>query len=157
MQPKKRGLILGKFYPPHHGHKYLIDTARPQVDELFVIICADSTQDIDPKLRKQWLEEIHPGLQVLILNQESFDITSAQAWVDETVKLLGFTPDIIFSSEEYGEEYARLAHCRHILVDKDRTVVNCSASQIRANPQKYLHFLEPVVQNYFLKAESARV
>ncbi|MDQ3754480.1 MAG: adenylyltransferase/cytidyltransferase family protein [Acidobacteriota bacterium] len=24
----RRGLIVGKFYPLHRGHKYLIDTAR---------------------------------------------------------------------------------------------------------------------------------
>lgn len=150
---KKRGLILGKFYPPHRGHKYLIETAQNQVDQLFVILCADSTQDISPELRKQWLQDIHPRVTFLVLDQGGFDVTKAQEWVDQTVKLLGFTPDVIFSSEDYGEEYAQLAGCEHIMIDKDRTVVNCSASQIRSNPEKYLHFLEPVVRAYFRKGQ----
>ncbi len=34
-----RGLVIGKFYPPHRGHKFLIETARSQVDSLVVLIC----------------------------------------------------------------------------------------------------------------------
>ncbi len=35
----RRGLVIGKFYPPHKGHTFLIDTGRAQVDELTVIVC----------------------------------------------------------------------------------------------------------------------
>ena len=35
----KRGLIVGKFYPPHRGHRHLIECGRSQVDELYVIVC----------------------------------------------------------------------------------------------------------------------
>ena len=34
-----RGLVVGKFYPPHRGHKLLIDTALAGVDEVHVIVC----------------------------------------------------------------------------------------------------------------------
>ena len=43
----KRGLIVGKFYPPHRGHKHLIDTARAQVDDLAVIVCRKLFRDED--------------------------------------------------------------------------------------------------------------
>ena len=34
----KRGLVIGKFYPPHRGHKFLIETALNAVDHLDVLI-----------------------------------------------------------------------------------------------------------------------
>ena len=30
------GVVVGKFYPPHHGHKHLIDVAAGQVARLVV-------------------------------------------------------------------------------------------------------------------------
>ncbi|MEO8361333.1 MAG: adenylyltransferase/cytidyltransferase family protein, partial [Vicinamibacteria bacterium] len=32
------GFVVGKFYPPHRGHKHLIETARAQVDRLVVMV-----------------------------------------------------------------------------------------------------------------------
>ena len=41
-----RGLVIGKFYPPHRGHKFLIDTALSQVDYLDVLVCVRAEQAI---------------------------------------------------------------------------------------------------------------
>ena len=42
-----RGLVIGKFYPPHRGHKYLIDVATAQADQLDVIVCARPEQRME--------------------------------------------------------------------------------------------------------------
>ena len=42
----RTGVVIGKFYPPHRGHKYLIDTAAGQVERLTVIVCARAGQTI---------------------------------------------------------------------------------------------------------------
>lgn len=145
-----RGLVIGKFNPPHRGHTYLIETALRQVDSLTIIVCAKSGQEIPPELRATWLQEIHPEAEVLILNQDDFDDTDPYAWADHILLLLGFRPDAMFTSESYGDEYARLLGARHVSVDRERKMVPCSASEIRANPMAYLEFLEPCVQAYFL-------
>ena len=33
-----RGVVIGKFYPPHKGHNYLIDTALKNSDEVDVLV-----------------------------------------------------------------------------------------------------------------------
>ena len=40
------GFVVGKFYPPHRGHKLLIDTARAQVDRLIVLLAHHPSQTI---------------------------------------------------------------------------------------------------------------
>ena len=33
-----RGIVIGKFYPPHRGHHHLIDTALAASDEVDVLV-----------------------------------------------------------------------------------------------------------------------
>ena len=40
------GFVVDKFYPPHRGHKLLIDTARRQVDRLVVLLPHHPSQKI---------------------------------------------------------------------------------------------------------------
>ena len=35
-----RGMLLGKFLPPHRGHEYMIRFAQSLVDELTVQVCS---------------------------------------------------------------------------------------------------------------------
>jgi HTH-type transcriptional repressor of NAD biosynthesis genes len=146
-----RGLVIGKFNPPHRGHKYLIDVALEEADSLAIIVCEKDGQDILAELRATWLQEIHPTAEVLILDQATFDDTNPYAWAESILLLLGFKPDLLFTSEDYGDEYSRLLGAQHVLVDRDRKLVPISATQIRSNPALYLDFLEPVVQSYFMK------
>ena len=44
------GFVVGKFYPPHRGHKHLIDTARSQVDRLVVLLAHHPSQRIPGEL-----------------------------------------------------------------------------------------------------------
>lgn len=141
------GLIVGKFYPPHLGHKFLIDTALLQVERLYVLVASKPTQAIPAELRAQWLRQIHPEAIVKVIEDGGFD---GPEWARRTVEdWLGFVPDVIFSSESYGEEYADLLGCRHVMVDKERLVVPITATQIRANPLAHFQFLLPVVQEYY--------
>lgn len=50
-------LVVGKFYPPHRGHKHLIDTARRWIT--WSPIAHHPLQVIPGELRKAWLKEIH--------------------------------------------------------------------------------------------------
>ncbi|MFN8514048.1 MAG: adenylyltransferase/cytidyltransferase family protein [Chloroflexia bacterium] len=55
----RTGVVIGKFYPPHRGHRYLIDTAAARVDHLTVIVCGKPEQLLSGELRAAWLREIH--------------------------------------------------------------------------------------------------
>jgi HTH-type transcriptional regulator, transcriptional repressor of NAD biosynthesis genes len=143
------GFTVGKFYPPHRGHKHLIDTARKQVDRLIVMIAHQPSQTIPGELRKAWLEEIHPNCEIHLVADELED--DSQQWADFTVRYLGRAPDIVFSSEDYGPEYARLMGARHVMVDRHRETAPISGTLIRSAPLDYLDLLEPCVRAYFVK------
>ncbi|HEV2398698.1 MAG TPA: AAA family ATPase [Candidatus Sulfotelmatobacter sp.] len=148
-----RGLVIGKFHPPHRGHKFLIDTALAQVDHLDVLICAHEGQKISGELRRQWIQEINPDAHVRAIDDPGEDDNS-QFWAKYTIKLLGRAPDIVFTSEDYGEAYARFMGCRHVLVDRERLNVPIAASAIWPNPLRHWEFLEPCVRAYFTKRVS---
>jgi len=63
------GLIVGKFCPPHRGHQHLIDTARTQVDRLVVMVCATENQSISGEKRRDWLQEIHPDCEIILVEE----------------------------------------------------------------------------------------
>jgi HTH-type transcriptional regulator, transcriptional repressor of NAD biosynthesis genes len=143
------GFVVGKFYPPHRGHKHLIDAARRQCDRLVVMLGHHPSQTIPGELRKAWLEEIHPDCDIHLVPDELDD--DSQQWAEFTIRHLGRAPDVVFSSEDYGPRFAGFMNSRHVMVDRDRSTVPISATQIRAAPLDHLDFLEPCVRAYFVK------
>lgn len=146
----KRGLIVGKFYPPHRGHKYLIETARAQVDELTVIVCGKPMETPGGELRAAWLRELHPDVRVLLID-DTLDPDDSQLWAEASVRWLGHTPDVVFTSEDYGAGFARCLGCAHVQVDKARVAVPISATRVRTDPLGCWEFLEPPVRGYYAR------
>jgi NadR type nicotinamide-nucleotide adenylyltransferase len=146
----RRGLIVGKFYPPHRGHKYLIDYARSQVDELWVIVCGKPEHEPSGELRAAWMREIHPDVNVLLID-DRLDADDSRLWAENSIGWLGFAPDVVFTSEDYGERFAHYLGCRHVLVDRARGVVPVSGTAVRRDPSGCWEFLEPPVRAYYAK------
>lgn len=143
-----RGLVIGKFYPPHRGHKHLIDAAQAGSDELYAIMCAKPEQRPEGELRAAWLREIHPRAKV-ILTPDTIDGEDSKGWAEETVRVLGFAPDVVFTSEDYGVRYAGFLGCRHVLVDRERRAMPVSGTKVREKPLAYWDFLEPPVRAHY--------
>ena len=144
------GFVIGKFCPPHMGHNHLIEAALSQTTELSIVVCGKSTQPIEPLLRVKWLQEAYPTATVKLLNQDEFDDTQEEAWTFATKQCLGKVPDLMFSSESYGDHYANLLGCQHILVDKERITVPISATKILENPKEYQAFVLPQAREWLL-------
>ena len=142
------GLVVGKFYPPHRGHKHLIDTAAARVDELTVMVARKAGEAPDADLRASWLREIHPAARVIVVDDILRDDDSA-AWAAYTVEVLGRAPDVVFTSEDYGDPYARYLGARHVLVDRERRAVPVSGTAVRARPLAHWDYLEPCVRAYY--------
>ena len=134
----------------------MIGSALKEVDQLSVVICGYTDQFIPMDLRRKWLQDIHPEITIYTLDKSMFNKESAQEWVNQTVELLGKVPDVIIGSAEYGEVYAKLSGCDHLLIDQSRQNFPYSASQILANPQACLYMMEPVVQAYFTSPDFSR-
>lgn len=144
-----RGLVIGKFYPPHAGHDLLIDTARAHCDSLTVLVCAKPAQTIPGIVRGAWLREAHLDVDVRVI-EDRLDDDDTAAWAAETLRHLGRAPDVVFTSEAYGVPYSALMGARHVAVDPHRTLLPISATAIRADPRGNARFLRPAVQAYYV-------
>jgi len=147
---RMRGLVIGKFYPPHRGHKHLIDTARAAVDELTVIVCDLRGQTPCADLRARWLRQIHPDVHVIVVD-DCVDDDDSRGWAKYTVQCLGYAPDVVFTSEDYGEAYAHFLGARHVQVDRARQAVPMSGTRVRAAPLACWEYLEPPVRGYYAR------
>jgi cytidyltransferase-like protein len=141
--------VIGKFYPPHRGHHFLINQARSQVEHLTVIVCDHPDQRISARLRAEWLSEVHPDVRVVITPD---DLPNAPGpWAARTLTILAQRPDKVFTSEDYGFDYAKALGSEHVLVDRERANVPISAREILRDPWGLDRFLEPCVHAFFVR------
>src|SRR6476660_6803543 len=59
-QRRTNALILGKFLPPHRGHRFLAEAARDEADDVIIALLANSAEPIPVDLRHAWLAELFP-------------------------------------------------------------------------------------------------
>ncbi len=147
------GLVIGKFYPLHKGHQYLIETALAKTEQLSVIVTHTPLYEISAEVRASWIKTLYPEADVRIFFHEpSMDNPSpnkSEIWAKKTVEFLGFVPEVVFTSEDYGDAYCKFMGSKHVVVDKAREKYPVSGTLLRNNIKQYLEYLDPVVQEYF--------
>jgi len=142
------GVVIGKFLPPHRGHHYLIDTALSRCEQVVVIICEKPSDPIPGQLRRAWLQEIHPTADVRVID-DRYDENDSRVWAENTIRWLGRPPDVVFTSESYGDAYASHMGSQHVLVDQPRSTVPCSATMVRNDPFACWDHLSPPVRGWY--------
>lgn len=125
-----KGLVIGKFYPPHLGHNYLIDTALKNCEYVDVLVVDNPAYAIAAEKRRAWLQARHPAAHVTIIPDINNDDDSV-AWAAHTMQFLGYKPDVVYSSEDYGEPWAKYMGARSVIVDKARTAIPISGTKVR--------------------------
>jgi HTH-type transcriptional regulator, transcriptional repressor of NAD biosynthesis genes len=145
-----RGLVIGKFRPPHPGHGLLIETALAEVERLTVLVCADDADRVPSFLRANWLRELYPSADVRVVETTGYDADDSRLWAELTRNWLGRAPDVVFTSEAYRPTFARELRCAHVAVDPDRHRVPMRASRILEDPTAYMDDLAPCVRAYFV-------
>ena len=144
----KTGLVIGKFYPPHHGHRYLIEQARKRVDRLYVMVCAHRDQEIPGVVRLQWLHELHPDCDIRLVDDTLPEEHSA--WATFVRAFFGETPDVVFTSEDYGTPFAEALGAEHVMVDQIRARVPVSGTKVRNAPLDWWDFIDPPVRAWYV-------
>ena len=145
-----RGVVVGKFLPPHRGHSLVIETALAQCARVEVIVCERAGDATPGELRAAWLRELHPAANVRQVD-DVYDPDDSALWAKLTVGWLGARPDAAFTSEAYGGAWARAMGCAHVAVDPGRTRVPISGSAVRADPYASWEFLAPPVRAWYAK------
>lgn len=125
-----RGIVIGKFYPLHKGHDYLIDTALKVSDAVDVLVVDNPNYSIPSKTRAEWIKTQHPEAVVRIIPDIYKDDDSG-AWAAHTINFLGYKPDMVFSSEHYGRTWAEAMGCGYTDVDIERKTVPISGTKVR--------------------------
>lgn len=136
------GVVIGKFNPFHLGHDHLICTAKDACTKVFVIVCERPDQTLPGELRASWIRREHPDVDVLVTHDDLPD--EAVPWARRTLELIApARPDVVFTSESYGDDYAELMGSVHRSVDPERLSFPVSGSQIRADLGAHWGMLTP--------------
>ncbi|QDH33139.1 AAA family ATPase [Porphyrobacter sp. YT40] len=156
----KRGILLGKFMPPHAGHLALIRAARALVDELTVLVCWLPDDPIAGETRLAWMRELAPDCRVAghgeVVPQapeESPDFWPI--WRGIVGAVHPEPIDYLFAGEDYGAELARqvgglfVPLGGRVLGLSDDPVAGLSASAIRADPAAHWPYLPKPVQAHY--------
>lgn len=148
------GLVIGRFMPLHKGHLHLIDAAISKCEEVTILVGTLATEPIDGHVRYEWVKNTYSNCHVVHSIEDGLPAWDApdywERWVNMTSHLYR-KPDVVFTSEIYGDILAPILGIEHIQVDLERKGVPISATAIRGNPFRYWDFLAPACRNYFAK------
>lgn len=153
---KTRGVIIGKFMPPHRGHQYLIDFGAAYVDELTVMVCSIAREPIPGHLRYEWVRESFPHVRVLhhadeIPQEPQEHPDFWTIWRDAVWNHAGQPIDYVFASENYGWKLAEVLGAEYIPVDHARSLIPISATRLREDCLANWDLLIPAARSHFVK------
>jgi len=148
-----RGMAVGKFWPPHHGHHAMINHLVEQCERTLVLVCATPEQVPSGLDRALWLQQVHPGAEVVVCDDfcdwhfpHGCREECSREWADR-VHELGLGPiDVVVSSESYGERFAGLLGARHVDFDPERSAHPVSGTAVRASLADSWGSLHPVTR-----------
>jgi len=151
-----QGVVIGRFMPPHSGHRYLIDFARHYAERLFVLVCTLESEPIPGELRYRWMKELFPTVNILHITEENPEANkdnprATAIWAETVTRLVPGGVDFVFASEPYGWKLSDELGARFVPVDPARHLFPVSATQIRDNPMQFWRFIPEPVRPYFLK------
>jgi NadR type nicotinamide-nucleotide adenylyltransferase len=113
-------------------------------------VCDKEGQSIPAALRASWIAELVPDARVIVIPDTLADDDS-EGWARYTKEVLGFTPEAVFTSEDYGDAYAHFLGSTHVQVDKQRVAVPVSGTKVRANALAEWEHIDPPVRAHFAK------
>lgn len=160
---KKTGMILGKFYPFHSGHEYLIDFASkyPGVDQLYVVVDRTPNPSIPQAKRVKWIQDTFKDRNVTVLPLGDYNYqdpseapdrqTFWDQWERSLKELIPESVDYVFNSEDYGWKLAEVMGARHVPVDQGRENFPISGTDMRKDPLANWHFMPATVRPYYLR------
>jgi len=153
---RRRGLVLGKFLPPHLGHLFLVEFARHHVERLTVVVGTLAREPIPGALRFAWMRELCPDVDVVHLTDENPQEPAEhpdfwRIWHDSLMRVLPEPPDLVFASETYGYKLAEVLGAELVMADLARTIVPVSGTAVRRDPFAHWRFLPRCVRPYFTR------
>lgn len=140
MAAYRHGLVIGKFYPPHRGHHWLIREATSYADRISVVVMSSANESLSLADRLSWLRAEHAqdaAVNVVGVRCDApVDIDDAQVWAAQVAIMRAAARsvtddpvDVVITSEAYGPELAQRFGAAHVVIP--RTSDGLSASLVR--------------------------
>jgi HTH-type transcriptional regulator, transcriptional repressor of NAD biosynthesis genes len=126
-------LVVGKFLPPHAGHALLIDHALTLADTVHVFVNDRPAYAIPAEVRVTWVHEAFPAARVH-LAPDPYGDSDSTGQAASILRILGFAPDIIVTSEDWADPVSDILGCRHVRLDPTRSARPISATMVRTDP-----------------------
>ncbi|MFJ3339367.1 AAA family ATPase [Streptomyces sp. NPDC086766] len=158
------GLVIGKFYPPHAGHHFLVRTAADSCRRVTVVVMAADAESIPLANRVDWLREAYadrPQVAIAgIVDNLPVDYNSDSVWAGHVALMreavaaeahAAVPVDAVFTSEPYGAELARRFNAADVRLDATRETFAVSATAVRSDPVGRWDALEPPVRAWFAR------
>lgn len=164
MKEFRHALVVGKFYPPHVGHHYLVRTAAAASERTTVAVLASGVESIPLRDRVSWMASEHrddEGVVVLgDVDDHPIDYADDAVWAAHVAIFRAAlcrrairdgdpsaaAVDAVFTSEEYGDELAKRLGAQNVLVDQGRVSYPVSGTAIRADTPGHWPDLAPVTR-----------
>ena len=153
------GMMLGKFMPLHNGHLRVLHTALRECEQLTVLVCSLPNEPIPGILRYRWVVEClgkFPNVHIVhvtdIVPQRPEDDPYFWAiWCDLIVRHTGFTPDVVYAGEDYGQPLGDALKAIFRRVDRLDGECVISGTDVRNNALANWDLIPKPVQDYYLK------
>ena len=159
----KKGFLLGKFYPFHAGHSYLIEEAAKRCEHLTVFVCClneDKEPYISGQKRYESIYEYfkwHKNIKVILHEDDAPQYPEDHPrfwniWLKIVLTYVDPTKlDVVFSSEEYGNIFSEKLGIKHECIDIKRETVSISGTEVRNNLKDNWNFLPQTTKRNFIK------
>ena len=151
-------LVLGRFYPPHLGHAFLLRVAEQTVaGPLLVYVCGQQDDRLPLEARQHLVEEMvaRPRSRVKLARDVASTRSPDQpefwkAWADRIRdQVVSMNIRTLFASDPQARELASLLKLDFVLVDPERRTVPISATMIRQAPWEHGSFIHPDARDAF--------
>lgn len=159
MSRYRTGLVIGKFYPLHRGHQFLIQSSIDACDHVFVVMTALTGDRPAGPIRLGWIKRLFPQVTAILLPESTPKYPSECAsreefyaiWKALLLAHCGDIPEAIFTSEDYGDECEHFWRTTHVCVDKGRATFPVSGTAVRYDPFAQWNYLDPIVRASYVK------
>lgn len=141
MKRYRQALVIGKFYPPHRGHRQLISMAGQYADRVSVVVMASGAESIPLEERLRWLRQDHAGDPVDFAGvrcEAPPDLYDDNVWLAQVAAMRSALRsigaegvDVVVSGEGYGERLAGYFSAAHVHLDREAHTV--SGTKIRSD------------------------
>ena len=156
------GVLMGRFCPPHRGHRYLIETAAANAADLYVLVIGNKADEriLPLALRARWLagmfgsDHVHVVAAACPIPPSGGNPQIISALCSLIQSCVGDPAERpigrFFSGERgtYGDWTAAAIGADHICIDPERIHVPISATAVRADPSAAAEFLDEPVKDY---------